>query len=258
MSEFELTDCHVHVGKWSKKELLISPKKLVDQLGMLGVKKFVVSSTSALCYDHNVVSDEMNKILELAPNVGMPLLWVRPKMLEDYCKIDSYYNFPVYGFKIHGYADKWDYRGKQINRLFKIADEMSLPVLAHTGYKEVGPEAFLFSEMAFKYPDVKLVLAHGRPDEQALFMIANYANVYLDTAFTSDYVISLAAKNGFSDKIIFGTDYPVEKFYFPKSNLISRYKMNVDNFITKFGIGLFDKCTKENFFKVFNPNRYGS
>ena len=64
-----------------------------------------------------------------------------------------------------------------------------------------------------QYDDLSFVLAHGRPFDEAKNVLKECPNVYVDTAFMpADHVKDLADA-GYSKRILFGTDAPINLLY---------------------------------------------
>ena len=142
----------------------------------------------------------------------------------------------VKGFKVRlgyvrAYADD-----KVFNPIYEYAEKRKLPVMFHT-----GDTAFFNGSLAHSHPltidklanarqDLKIVICHfGNPwISDVAELIYKHPNVYADISgllagddgkYSSLYLESLVSKisdaiyfAGGADKIIFGTDYPVETF----------------------------------------------
>jgi Tat protein secretion system quality control protein TatD with DNase activity len=229
----EILDAHVHVGQF--KERYFPPEFIVKEMRSLKVKKWIVSSTSSCDehYDFGKVKDEINCLLHIAPNEAFPLLWIRPDMIEKSPDL-SKYEHKHYGFKIHGYIQNWDPIGEPIKKVFSIAKERSLPVLIHTGgKKECDAESYM--SICEMFPTVKVVLAHGRPIEQAEKMLEKCPNCRVDTAFMPiENILHLISK-GYTDRILFGSDHPIGVFYDKKKSediykdIIFNLKSNIEH-----------------------------
>ena len=94
----------------------------------------------------------------------------------------------------------------------EVARRLEVPVLFHTGnFKEC--KASVFKNLCKQYDDLTFVLAHGRPLDEAKNVLETCSNVYVDTAFMpADHVKELADA-GYSNRILFGTDVPINLLY---------------------------------------------
>lgn len=229
-----ICDSHVHVGQF--KELYFSPGEVIKKLKKLGIAKWAVSSTSTCDREFNFekVKQELSEMMALAPEQTLPILWIRPEMLEASKDLDRYDVLPFVAFKIHGLSHKWDPKGKSLRRVFHIASERNIPLLLHTGGSP-HTDAGVYSDVCSQFPDVMVVLAHGRPVEQAIAVMKRCHNVHVDTAFMPVKDIKQIVASGLSDRIIFGTDSPIDRWFYPKQSQITRYKNRVNALVKTFG-----------------------
>ncbi len=140
------------------------------------------------------------------------------------------------GFKIRlGYVEVFAY-DKIFHKLYEYAEKQNLPVLFHTGDTANSYGSLVHSHpltldlLANKRPDLKIVICHfGNPwISDVGELLYKHPNVYADIsglvagnggAYSSRYMDSLGTKisdavyfAGGADKILFGTDYPVENY----------------------------------------------
>ena len=117
------------------------------------------------------------------------------------------------GVKMHWKAHReWYYNRKLLHNALEVARWLEVPVLFHTGnFKEC--KACVFMDICKQYDDLTFVLAHGRPLDEAKNVLEECANVYVDTAFMpADHVKELADA-GYSNRILYGTDVPINLLY---------------------------------------------
>jgi len=85
-------------------------------------------------------------------------------------------------------------------------------VKLHTGERE-NCEAGMYRKICAKYPDVQVVLAHGRPLMQAIKGLRECPNAFVDTSFMPhshfQQLMTVARQDSFTDRILFGTDTPI-------------------------------------------------
>lgn len=246
----QLCDAHVHVG-FFKRQVQFTPAHVIKKLAQLHLKKWVVSSTSTGLQPLDIVKKEINEVLELSEQKCLLQLWVTPDMLKKSPDLSSYFFAPFKGLKIHGYRDDWPPTGVQIYRVFEIAQERRLPILLHTGGRDAS-EAGAYRQIAEKFGDVTVILGHGRPVEQAIPMLLTLPNVWVDTAFMPIEDIRLIIQAGRSDKILFGSDFPLDEFFYPGESSIIRYRSRVLSFAEHFGSETLLKWGNENFYNVFS------
>jgi predicted TIM-barrel fold metal-dependent hydrolase len=116
----------------------------------------------------------------------------------------------------------FDPREDSCDSIYRYCQERGLPIIFHTGttFNRAAvlghSRPWLFDEVAIKYPDLRMVLAHvGHPFcEECLVVIRKHRHVYADIAALyyrpwQFYNMLIAAQEyGVSHKLLFGTDYP--------------------------------------------------
>ncbi|MCL5066926.1 MAG: amidohydrolase family protein [Thaumarchaeota archaeon] len=181
------------------------------------------------------------RILELCARSGgllHPVVTAEPKLreVEKVISLARKNKEQVKGFKIRlGYMEVFAH-DRVFNKLYDFAEKQDLPVLFHTGDTATSEGSLVHSHpltldsLANKRPGLKIVVCHfGNPwISDVGELLYKHANVYADVSglvagnggtYSSRYMDSLASKisdavyfAGGADKILFGTDYPVETF----------------------------------------------
>ncbi len=122
---------------------------------------------------------------------------------------------PYKGFKLHPRANIWDISEPFTRALaesaFIYADKKKLPILIHT-----GPDidrADLFEPFFRLCTNGKIILAHCRPLDTTLRLLAEYDNVFCDTAFVPPEIVKQINEAGFKSKVLFGSDFPITDYF---------------------------------------------
>lgn len=207
-----MIDNHVHVGWYT--DGYHSPNSIWKAEIESGIGEIAVSSTTTCAELYKLVVKEMREMTRIGGNNVHPLLWVTPRMMKTWgIRYMLHSKVDWQGIKLHwGAHREWFYNKKLLNRVLDIARYKSWPILLHTGEsKECLPK--VFSNIINEYSDLKFVLAHGRPIEQTIDVLRSCSNTFVDTAFMPNKHISLLIGEGFSDRIIFGTDTPIDMVY---------------------------------------------
>lgn len=96
----------------------------------------------------------------------------------------------VKGVKIHPYAAGIPPSDKRAHPLYKVASELGIPVLFHSGPGPVGTRIeycrpVYLDDVALEFPDLKIVIAHfSGPWYMEAYMLAwRHENVYVDISF---------------------------------------------------------------------------
>lgn len=219
---------------------------MVSKLNDIGISRWIVSSTSSIENNYDAVKRELKKIIELEPCKSFPALWVTPEMLIKSPDLNYFFDdINYYAIKIHGLANKWYSNGRNLNRVFEIAKERNLPIILHTGgHKKTN--ASVYTSICSKHSTVKVILAHGRPLDEAISIINSNINVSVDISFMSIENVETLIHSVNPDKIIFGTDFPMDLIYYQNESIRDRYKKRLDLLISTIGF--------ENFYKISNIN----
>jgi len=126
------------------------------------------------------------------------------------------------GLKMGPIYAGFDPRDSRCDPVYAYCQDRGVPILFHTGttYNRAAPLGYsrpwLFDEVAIRYPDLRMVLAHvGHPFcDECLVVIRKHPHVYADVAalyyrpwqFYNTMV--LVQEYGVTHKLLFGTDYP--------------------------------------------------
>ena len=181
------------------------------------------------------------RILEVcAKSEGLlhPVLTVEPTLrdVERAVSLAKKNKEQVRAFKIRlGYVEVFAH-DRVFKKLYDYAEKQDLPVLFHTGDTATPNGSLVHSHpltldaLSNRRPGLKVVICHfGNPwISDVGELLYKHANVYADVSglmagnggtYSSRYMDSLAAKisdaiyfTGGADKILFGTDYPIETF----------------------------------------------
>ncbi len=210
------------------------------------------------------------KILELCQKSGgklFPIVTVDPSKskVSSALKIAKANKGYVKGFKIRlGYVQAFADE-PVFSPIYEYAESLQLPVLFHTGDTALSDASLSHAHplqldrLANRRQDLKIVICHfGNPWMMDVAeLIYKHENVYADISglvageggkYSSQYLESVAAKisdaiyfAGGAEKVIFGTDYPVETFSSGLS-LVEHLKIDredIDKIVYKNALELF-------------------
>lgn len=244
-------DSHIHFGQFY--DICTTPKELLDYLNSVGVAVFAASSTSICEGDYDKVIAEMQELVEAGGSKIYPVLWVLPQMLEDGGLekfMDSGINWKC--VKIHPqlHPTKWLADERCIVSVCRFASTLLVPLLIHTGEMS-GCYPKQFEHVIKRFPNLVFILAHGRPIEQTVSLMKAYQNVWTDTAFMPINNVVRLCDEKLSDRVLWGTDYPIPKFFFKDLDMKTYYQdllLELHNSVSESD---YDKITKNNFQKSF-------
>lgn len=219
-----MTDNHVHIGWYS--DGYHNPMDIWHAEQDAGIDDIVVSSTSTCAELYKLVVREMTGLIKIGGSHVHPLLWVTPRMMKTWgIRYMLHSKIPWQGLKMHwGAHCEWFYNRKLVDRALEIAQNKNIPVVLHTGGSKEC-EAKVFSGIISQYSNLKFVLAHGRPIDQTIEVLESSTNAYVDTAFMPVEVVSQIIDKGLIDRILFGTDVPINLMY-QKDETITDYLKN--------------------------------
>lgn len=222
-------DYHVHIGQFF--EMYYDAKTVFTALRNAGAGGCMYSSTtSGEAVDseqsarrlYRKITAEIHAAQHTAADLGLdaqPLYWVIPavhRLLPALTLEAVMRETPYTGFKLHPRAHRWDISDPVIRTLtqsvFRYADAHRLPILIHTGHDVDCAD--LFEPFFPLCKNGTIILAHCRPLETALRLLAHYRNVFCDTAFVELETIDRIKAAGFTANILFGTDFPITDYVY--------------------------------------------
>ena len=112
------------------------------------------------------------------------------------------------GIKLHPRAQAFGFDNHAAESIWKVADEARVPVLIHAG--RGMPRMDPLADLALRFPDVVLVLAHAAIADQGMFAsrLADHPNILYDTSTFSVFdLLELFARVP-AERIVFASDVP--------------------------------------------------
>ena len=112
------------------------------------------------------------------------------------------------GIKLHPRAQSFGFGNAAAVAIFEVARDAGVPILIHAG--RGMPPMDALADLALRYPEVGLVLAHAAIADQGMFAarLAGHPRVVYDTScFSALDVIELFARVP-AERIVFASDVP--------------------------------------------------
>ena len=112
------------------------------------------------------------------------------------------------GIKLHPRAQAFGFGNAAAEAIFAVAQDAGVPILVHAG--RGMPRMDPLADLARRFPDVTLVLAHTALADQGMFAhrLADHPNVLYDTScFSPLEVVELFARVS-AERIVFASDVP--------------------------------------------------
>ncbi len=204
-----VVDAHTHLGRDEDGQAL-------DLAGLLGFLDQVGPTTQACVFP---LHDPDRRPAYRAPN-NQVLQWAGEAggRLYPYCRLDPA-DDPVgeaerclalgaRGIKLHPRAQAFGFGDRAADSIWKVAQEAKVPILVHAG--RGMPRMDALAELALRYPDVVLVLAHAAIADQGMFVarLADHPRVFYDTSTFSVFdQLELFARVP-AERIVFASDVP--------------------------------------------------
>ena len=127
------------------------------------------------------------------------------------------------GLKMSPIYGGWDPQDSRAMSIFAKAEQYGLPIMFHQGttFPRKAPLKYanpvLLEDTAHQFPDLKMIIAHmGHPWEvETIVLIRKQPNIFADISalFYRPWQfynsLRLALEYGVTDKLLFGTDYPI-------------------------------------------------
>ena len=224
----EIFDNHIHIGRFF--DIYYDAKTVFKILKDAGVIGFMYSSTTsgetvdskdAALQLYQKIKEEIIDAQKTAASLNLnsfPLYWIIPlvhRFLPELTLEKVMSEAPYKGFKLHPRANIWDisepFTRALAESVFIYADKKKLPILIHT-----GPDidrADLFEPFFRLCTNGKIILAHCRPLDTTLRLLAEYDNVFCDTAFVPPEIVKQINEAGFKSKVLFGSDFPITDYF---------------------------------------------
>ncbi|MCL5985688.1 MAG: amidohydrolase [Actinobacteria bacterium] len=221
-NKYYIVDAHIHLGYMASLYTpSINEDELIKYLKKWGVKKAICAHHSSFgSYDFGVES-LLNSIDKHQGYLYGYLLF-NPACIERSMKTLKEFadNEYIVGIKMHPAWHSCFINDPKYNKLWEFASERNIVIISHTWNPTVANPAqrfadpLLFEEVLKKYPDLRIILAHGGGRGEYLYkvleLLDRHKNLFVD--FAGDIfvpgLIEKYVKTVGSERILFGTDMP--------------------------------------------------
>ncbi len=207
----KIIDAHIHIGKWSSIffNYESTVRQAIDVMKSSGVEAAVCMPADATSNDELFARTYNNPDFKF-----YYMAWINPEDAE----LDNFLEKNIHNislFKIHPSIQKKKITDSSFDKYIRLAAETKKPVVVHCGrWQEIAGYKFPL-EVAEKYPDLILILAHLGGDQPSLYLECaekikdkKYNNVYLGTESVREfYFVNKVVNTVGAEKVIFGSDY---------------------------------------------------
>jgi len=208
-ADAEVIDAHTHLGL-DEDGRSLSPQELLEQLDRAGASRACVFP----------LHDPERKPRYSLPNDRV-LAWAAESegRLVPFCRLDPAED-PITeaerclargarGIKLHPRAQDFGFDGQEMDGVFALAQERSVPILIHAG-RGLPPIADGLADIALRHPGAALILAHGAICDQGILTsrLSEHPRVLYDiSCFFPLDVVELFARVP-AERIVFASDPP--------------------------------------------------
>ena len=242
----KIFDAHTHIGNISDTEI-VSPNEVKTFLATLGVSPGMAIPVALRGGGDNMELHQ--QLYHKAICQGFDVaLYVNTQMIDDHSDLSPYLNYPFKALKIH--PDAIRFTEKQLHTICRTAKNLHLPLMIHTGGNEWS-RAGIYESYIQQYPLLTFVLCHARPAKEAFSLLNTYSNVWIDTAFLPFNDLAANISKDIEDRIMFGTDFPVNRWFPNLGNELQWYANQILDIRETLGKSISEKILHDNFCKLY-------
>ena len=240
----KICDCHVHYGQFREK--YHSAEYVMQQLAVVGIRRACVMPTGF--YSRKEFFECLEELKKFPSEEYDSFLWLSPRILRwlSVEKLFSLHNFKA--IKIHLVAHpEWCFNQEKIDEVADFAAEVGVPIMFHTGdFYFCEPK--VFEPICRRHPKTTFIFAHARPVEQTIDAMKRNKNIWADTAFTPIEDVKKLVEEGFPDRLLWGTDFPI---FSTKEDTRAYYLARIAKFQATISKDILEKILWSNYLRLF-------
>lgn len=221
-----IIDTHAHIGKILNFNM--KTEELLYSMERYGIDFSLVSNIEGAEYSHSGVkvpfflTKKQNKLLKntiaaarKAPGKLGIMVWCKlhgETPDDEFRQLIKDNRDIIYGLKFHPFHSLTSPDSEKAEPFYKIAAEFNLPIASHTGGCEEAMSDHLYNA-AKKHPELNFIMVHmdlGTDNSRALKLLGKLPNLYGDTTWVPIQTTIKAIKLYGSEKMLFGTDNPID------------------------------------------------
>ena len=205
-----------NLGK-NKSDYVGTTNTLIEQCESSGVERCLVSSVATTPHHAQSINSYISYNVRLYPDkfIGFGSLHPESENLRE--DIEHLIEVGLKGVKLHPDIQNFKVDDPKVLKIFELCEEKGLPILLHTGdsrFDNSNPNRV--APILEKFPNLIIIGAHfggWSVWEEATEKLSKYKNFYVDTC-SSFYALEKGTAKKLietygSDRIIFGTDFPM-------------------------------------------------
>ena len=221
-----IIDTHVHIGTCIGFDM--RPEHVLYSMERYGIDFSIVSNGEAAEYDHEgrpipaelqksqneTFLDTVRFARENPDKIGVAI-WLKTASElpdEEFIRILRENRDVIYAFKLHPFHSRVAPDSPRMEPIYRLAAEYHLPIGSHTGGCEEARSIHLYNA-AKAHPELSFVMVHmdlGTDNREAIELLGKLPNLYGDTTWVSVKSTLEAVRRWGSEKILFGSDNPID------------------------------------------------
>ena len=221
-----IIDTHAHIG--SVLTFRMTMEDVLYSMERYGVDFSLISNIEAVECDNSgrlipkLFQTKQNSLIKKMIRVVRPhsdklgiLVWIKPlteQPDDEFVRLIEENRDIIYGFKTHPFHSRVAPDDERMEAYYKIAERFGFPIASHTGGCPEAASIHMFNA-AKAHPKLDFIMVHmdlGTDNSQAVDLLGRLPNLYGDTTWVSVESTLKAVKLWGSEKILFGTDNPID------------------------------------------------
>lgn len=208
---------------------------------------------------NTVLRESIDQVKKYLDKLGI-LIWMKYRQEvpdSEFIELIDNNRELIYGIKLHPFHSRIAPDNERLNPIYDIARRYNFPIVSHTGGCEEARSIHLYNA-AKANPDLNFVMVHmdlGTDNSEALDLLGKLPNLYGDTTWVPVSTTLEAVKRWGSEKMLFGTDNPIDgkdTLLFNMAGQRSLYQEYFNEFKEMVSQDDYDNIMYKNAVKLFN------
>ena len=266
-----IIDTHAHIG--TILNFYMTVEQIIYSMDKYGVDFSLFSDIEAVENDHQgnpvppsfqkpqntVLRESIDQVKKYPDKLGI-LIWMKYRQEvpdSEFIELIDNNRELIYGIKLHPFHSRIAPDNERLNPIYDIARRYNFPIVSHTGGCEEARSIHLYNA-AKANPDLNFVMVHmdlGTDNSEALDLLGKLPNLYGDTTWVPVSTTLEAVKRWGSEKMLFGTDNPIDgkdTLLFNMAGQRSLYQEYFNEFEEMVSQDDYDNIMYKNAVKLFN------
>lgn len=207
----KIIDAHMHIGEDLMFLTDDSEEVLLESMDANGVDALMLQP-GIIAKDQKLAHERIRAFSLANPGRVHGIACFNPFIDEDeYCRLVRWTvkDLGFVGVKLHPYAFCVSPSHPAAENIFKVAAELDIAVMIHTGNGVPNALPTLCLPAAKKYKGLRIVMAHaggGMYGAEAIIVAQECPNVYLETSWMPVYELENAIKRIGCERVMMGSD----------------------------------------------------